>query len=494
MHRAARHAVARVRLRCLTGCLASLATGSTVPCASAQGYTPTRALVDSIAATVASRYVNAAKGEVAARALLRNYRAGRYGDLASADVLADVVSRDLRSLLDGDRHFAVLPPRQALQRAGTTLGADTSSRLRVMSRGAPSAAAVGPDGARVSRVEREDAERRVGHYFRAIERRPGNVLVIDFEQFALPTEQARAVASAVMQLAATADAVIIDLRLNRGGAEGLNRFIASHFFPADSSLVLYSRYQRRGDLEQATRVLPDLMAPRMPSTPLFLVTDGGTASAAENLAYTLQQHKRATVVGERSMGAANSSETFAMPDGFALQVPTARVVHPRTGTNWEGTGVLPDHVVPAYAALDSAYGLALSALGSDSTRRLTGERAEVSKAQRRHAVMSEAPSDESLTRLRAFAGRYGSSEVRLAGTVLVIQAYGTDGSPGATLRLRELGGDRFEIEGYPDTDRMPVQFLRDAVGGVIALRRYSGQAGDWVELERARNEARPPRP
>jgi C-terminal processing protease CtpA/Prc len=44
---------------------------------------------------------------------------------------------------------------------------------------------------------------------------------------------------------------------------------------------------------------------------------------------------------------------------LAVSVPFARSINPVTGTNWEGTGVTPDVVVPAAQAFDVAYGKAL---------------------------------------------------------------------------------------------------------------------------------------
>jgi hypothetical protein len=44
---------------------------------------------------------------------------------------------------------------------------------------------------------------------------------------------------------------------------------------------------------------------------------------------------------------------------MAIAVPFARSVNPVTGTNWEGTGVVPDVSVPAEEAYDVAYAMAL---------------------------------------------------------------------------------------------------------------------------------------
>jgi hypothetical protein len=44
---------------------------------------------------------------------------------------------------------------------------------------------------------------------------------------------------------------------------------------------------------------------------------------------------------------------------LGMSVPFARSINPVTGTNWEGTGVVPDVAVPAEQAYDVAYAKAL---------------------------------------------------------------------------------------------------------------------------------------
>ena len=42
-----------------------------------------------------------------------------------------------------------------------------------------------------------------------------------------------------------------------------------------------------------------------------------------------------------------------------IGIPFARSINPVTGTNWEGTGVIPDVAVPEAEAFDIAYAKAL---------------------------------------------------------------------------------------------------------------------------------------
>jgi C-terminal processing protease CtpA/Prc len=69
-------------------------------------------------------------------------------------------------------------------------------------------------------------------------------------------------------------------------------------------------------------------------------------------------------VGERTGGGAHPGGVRKLNDRFALFVPTGRAISPVTGTNWEGTGVIPDVEVPAADALDRALELARAARGA----------------------------------------------------------------------------------------------------------------------------------
>ena len=96
------------------------------------------------------------------------------------------------------------------------------------------------------------------------------------------------------------------------------------------------------------------MRPQLPATPLFILTSGRTFSAAEAFAYSLQQRKRAIVIGERTAGGANPNRFLPIGPGLALSVSVGTTVNPVSGSNWEGHGVIPDVPVPAAAALDAA--------------------------------------------------------------------------------------------------------------------------------------------
>ena len=89
-----------------------------------------------------------------------------------------------------------------------------------------------------------------------------------------------------------------------------------------------------------------------------MLTSPKTFSGAEEFSYNLKNLKRATLVGERTGGGAHPGGVRKLNERFSIFVPTGRAISPVTGTNWEGTGVLPDVEVPAGEALERALELA----------------------------------------------------------------------------------------------------------------------------------------
>jgi retinol-binding protein 3 len=69
--------------------------------------------------------------------------------------------------------------------------------------------------------------------------------------------------------------------------------------------------------------------------------------------------KRAIVVGETTGGGAHGTTVHRIADHYSASIPFSRSISPVTKTDWEGTGVKPDVVVPANQALLTAHLLAL---------------------------------------------------------------------------------------------------------------------------------------
>jgi C-terminal processing protease CtpA/Prc len=90
-----------------------------------------------------------------------------------------------------------------------------------------------------------------------------------------------------------------------------------------------------------------------------VLTSGRTFSGGEDLSYTLQALGRAEVIGETTGGGAHPTRPFPVSPAVHIAIPFARSINPVTGTNWQGTGVVPDTPVPADQAYSTAYGKAL---------------------------------------------------------------------------------------------------------------------------------------
>lgn len=181
-----------------------------------------------------------------------------------------------------------------------------------------------------------------------------NIGYVKFDMFADPAICART-ASAAMNFVADSDALILDLRDNRGG-HGMGEFIASYLF--DQRTHLNDVFNRAANATQEAWTLPSVPGKKLVGKPVFVLTSKQTFSAAEDLSYSLKNLKRATLIGETTGGGAHPIELKRIDDQFSVIVPTGRSISPITKTNWEGTGVEPDVKVAADQALDVALKLA----------------------------------------------------------------------------------------------------------------------------------------
>ena len=105
-----------------------------------------------------------------------------------------------------------------------------------------------------------------------------------------------------------------------------------------------------------------VVAPAEPrySGPVYVLTSPETASAAEPLVHLLKQTGRATVVGERTMGAMLSSDSVELSDGWTLVFPAADYFTAEGG-RLEGVGVAPDAPARSNQALRVAVDLVTGA-------------------------------------------------------------------------------------------------------------------------------------
>jgi hypothetical protein len=193
-----------------------------------------------------------------------------------------------------------------------------------------------------------------------VERLPCNIGYIEIRNFH-SIEHTRPSIAAAMALVAHADCLIIDLRRNDGGDPETVAFMSSYLF--NKKVHLNNMYWRADDkLEEfwTQEVVPGERYGDVKD--VFVLIGKFTFSAAEEFSYNLQNLKRATLVGERTRGGAHPCDMFKVTDHFKAYIPIGRAINPVSGTNWEGSGVVPDMDVPEALALEFAQVFALHKL------------------------------------------------------------------------------------------------------------------------------------
>jgi hypothetical protein len=182
-----------------------------------------------------------------------------------------------------------------------------------------------------------------------------NIGYLKFDFFGDP-EICAPTASAAMNFLADSDKLILDLRDNNGGRGEMVEFIASYLFAGRTHLS--DIFRRADKVTTESWTLPSVPGRKFVDKPVFVLMSKRTFSAGEGLAYVLKDLKRATLVGETTVGGSGTIEFKPIDDHFLIVVPTGRVISPITKTDWAGTGVEPDVKVAAAEALDVALKLA----------------------------------------------------------------------------------------------------------------------------------------
>lgn len=148
--------------------------------------------------------------------------------------------------------------------------------------------------------------------------------------------------------------VVLDLRDNGGGYLESAVKILGYFLPKGTEVL---RTRGKGLLDE--KVYKTTQSPIMPNTPLVVLIDGGTASAAEITAGALQDLDRAVILGSRSFGKGLVQTTRDLPHDGLLKVTMARYYIPSgrlvqaidySHRNPDGTVArIPDSLTNVYA-------------------------------------------------------------------------------------------------------------------------------------------------
>lgn len=287
-------------------------------------------LVRNVISHISSNYISIAIAQKLEQSLRLRLKSGIYDTITDPEVFAQALTSHLRQDSE-DKHFLVRYSKKPLSTAAK---------------------------------ETEEKEQQEANYHNSLEnfgfeearRLSGNVGYLDVRGFADPRASAETLAAAMTFLFNT-NALIIDVRENRGGDEGMVELFCSYFF--DRKTKLGDFYYRNTGVTRASWTLSAVPGKRHIGKDVYILTSRSSFSAAEALAYMLQSRQVATIVGEITGGAANPVRYVRLDEHFFLLVPEGKITDEATGTNWEGIGVKPDIRVPSVQALAMAHLLAL---------------------------------------------------------------------------------------------------------------------------------------
>ncbi|MDQ3801941.1 MAG: S41 family peptidase [Acidobacteriota bacterium] len=285
--------------------------------------------VDSLLRLLREKYVYpeiAVKMDEAVRARLGR---GEYDSISDGKTLAEKITADLRAVFD-DKHLKLSYSAEPI--------AANSSRA-----GAPSAAEIEAARRRQSR-ENFGATR--------VEILKGNVGFIKLNYFAPLDWSANAYASA-MNFVADTDALIIDVRENRGSMD-INAvpFFCSFLFrePVQLGDVFWRETNETRQLWTYAQVPGRKYAE---DKPVYVLTSRRTASGAEGFVRHLKRLKRAVLVGEATMGATMPGMSHRVNEHFSVWISLGRSASGNAAG--ENKGTEPDIAVEPEKAPDAAH-------------------------------------------------------------------------------------------------------------------------------------------
>jgi len=133
--------------------------------------------------------------------------------------------------------------------------------------------------------------------------------------------------------------LILDLRNNPGGLLEQAVMVSDEFL--DSGVIVSTR--GRNEEQNMKEYAEENKKER--NYPIIVLVNGGSASASEIVAGSLQDNKRALILGTRTFGKGSVQTVLALSDGSGLRLTTARYYTP-SGRSIQLSGISPDIEIP----------------------------------------------------------------------------------------------------------------------------------------------------
>jgi C-terminal processing protease CtpA/Prc len=282
-------------------------------------------VIDAACANLKQYYIDHHAALKMADALLASSKKGVYESVTDGAALADLLTRQIREI-SHDMHLEVVYSPTPLPHLPQGPSPDDQERYR-----------------RAMKLEKCTFEK--------VEVLAHNIGYLKINSFPDPAV-CEATASTAMASLNRVDAIIYDLRDNRGGEPAMVMFMAAYLFDHPEYM-----YNPRENTSRKSWTQP-VPGNKLTDKPVYILTSGRTFSGAEQFCFNLKMLKRATLVGETTGGAAHAGVFHRIDDHFGIGILETRAINPFSSVDWEGTGVEPDVKVAAADALETAKALA----------------------------------------------------------------------------------------------------------------------------------------
>lgn len=276
-------------------------------------------------ATLRSNYVYPEVARNVETEMLRRLDSGAYDEITTRSEFIGRISSDLRELTS-DGHMSIYAPTER-EAEPTQVIEETIDRFKF------------------------------NFGFESVRVLDGNIGYLKFNKF-YEDADAQTIASNALSFLQYTDALIVDLRENKGGSPDLVQRLLSFFF--EENTLLWSIVDRNSNTIYEAQSLPEIPLDSFrQGFPVVIIVTPRTASAAEMFAYALKHAGKAEIVGQTTMGVAHLVGAGRINEYLNWRFSLSRPVNPVTNSSWEGIGVEPDIVVSDGELLAIAHNRAL---------------------------------------------------------------------------------------------------------------------------------------
>ncbi|NVK24988.1 MAG: hypothetical protein HWE10_08675 [Gammaproteobacteria bacterium] len=159
------------------------------------------------------------------------------------------------------------------------------------------------------------------------------------------------------------DALIIDITLADKTELSLVQQLVSYFVPNGTVLgELLINGVNKTISAKSTKQYAKLEN----NLPLYILTSSFVSQEWEFFSHTLLQLRKATIVGEATMGVATLNTSIDVGSHTILELPYAQFIALDSEDNWQGVGVIPDYEIASQKAFNKAYELAQTRISKKS--------------------------------------------------------------------------------------------------------------------------------